>query len=78
MNMSQTMNISDLSVDELKSLIRDVVEQTIKDLFSDPDKGLELQEGVLDYLRQSENLVRAGEMPTVSAHQVAEKLDLEW
>ena len=76
--MSHTTKISELSVDELKTLIRGVVEQTIKDLFSDPDKGLELLEGVLQYLQQSEKLVKSGEMPTVSAHQVAKKLDLDW
>jgi hypothetical protein len=76
--MSHTTKISDLSIDELKSLIRDVVEQTIKDLFSDPEQGLEIQEGVFHYLQQSEKLIKSGEMITVSDHQVAEKLDLEW
>jgi hypothetical protein len=69
--------ISDLSVDELKTLIREVVQQTIMDLFSDPDQGLELQEDVKDFLQDSVLSYRRGSTPTISAHQVAENLDLE-
>jgi hypothetical protein len=69
--------ISDLSVDELKTLIREVVQQTIMDLFSDPDQGLGLQEDVKDFLQDSVLSYRRGARPTISAHQVAENIDLE-
>ena len=70
--------ISELSVDELKSLIREVVEQTIMDLFTDPDEGLNLREDVKDFLQASVKSVRSAEMTTISAQQVAEDLGLEW
>lgn len=75
--MSYT-TISELSVDEFKSLIREGVEQTITDMIADPDEGLDLRDDVKDRLQASFNSYQSGELETFSAEQVAENLGLEW
>ena len=57
--MSNT-RIADLSVDEFKNLIREVVAETILDLLNDPDNGLELQESVVAQMQQSIAAVEEG------------------
>ena len=70
--------VSDLSIDELKNIIREVVEQTITDLIVDPDEGLELRQEIQISLKESMESIRSGEKSTVSVQQVAENLDIEW
>ena len=69
--------VSDLTVDELRDLIREVVMQTILDLFGDPDEGLELREEIQDRLRRSLATTQSGVKMTL-AQEVAAKLGLEW
>jgi hypothetical protein len=38
------LSVADLTVTELRTLIREVVTETITSLFVDPDEGLELRE----------------------------------
>jgi hypothetical protein len=78
LDIMSVTRVSDLSIDELKSIIREVVEQTITDLFVDPDEGLELRQDIQISLRKSIESIRSGEKSTVSVQQVAENLDLEW
>jgi hypothetical protein len=75
--MSYT-TVADLSVDEFKSLIREVVEQTINDMIADPDEGLDLRDDVKHLLQTSISSYQSGKLGTLSAEQVAENLDLEW
>ena len=70
--------ISDLSVDEFKNLIREIVEETITDLFADPDAGLELRDEMVAYLQTSSKSLKSGKINTDSAAQVAANLGLEW
>jgi hypothetical protein len=70
-------SVADLTVDELKSLIKETVTQTILELFADPDEGLELREDVQERLRHSLATTQFPEK-TVSAQDVAAKLGLEW
>jgi hypothetical protein len=70
--------VADLSVDEFKSVIREVVRQTLAEMLADPDSGLDLREDVKKILRDSVSSYQAGEIETSSAEQVAEKLGLEW
>lgn len=70
-------NVADLTVEELRSLIKEVVTQTLLDMFGDPDEGLELQENVEERLRQSIANIQAGG-ETIPAQDVATKLGLEW
>jgi hypothetical protein len=68
-------NVADLTVDELKSLIREVVTQTILEIFGDPDEGLELREEIKDRLRRSLAAAQAG-TKLIPAQEVAAKLGL--
>jgi hypothetical protein len=70
-------SVDELTVDELKDLIHEVVRQTIIELLGDPDAGLELREEFKLELQHSLEAVRAdGE--TRTAYEVANKLGLEW
>ena len=70
-------SVADLTVEELRELIRETVSQTIADMFSDPDRGVELRQDVQERLERSLAAVEAdGE--TAPAHQVAARLGLEW
>lgn len=69
--------VSDLSVDELRTLIQESVTQTLMELFRDPDAGLELREDFKDVLQHSLRAVQAGG-ETLSAKSVASQLGLSW
>ncbi len=70
-------NVTDLTVDELKNLIREVVTQTILELLGDPDEGLELRDEIKERLHRSLSATQAGG-ETRPAQAVAAKLGLEW
>jgi len=70
-------SVADLTVDEFKNLIKEVVTETILEILSDPDEGLELREEIKERLDRSLTTTQAnGE--TRSAQEVAAKLGLEW
>jgi hypothetical protein len=70
-------NVADLTIDEFKDLIREVVTQTLLEIFGDPDEGLELQEEIKERLHRSLAKTQAnGE--TRPVQDVANKLGLEW
>jgi hypothetical protein len=73
--MGKTIN--EITVDELREIIRDVVSQTLRELLADPDAGLELQESLRESLQSSIAEVRAGAQ-TTPAEAVAAQLGLEW
>lgn len=69
--------VADLSVDELKTIIREVVTETILEAIRDPDKDLELREDfVLDLQYSLETFKAQGN--TISAENVAADLGLSW
>jgi len=70
-------NVAELTVDELKELIREVVTQTMLEFIGDPDAGLEVWEEFKAMLQQSLESVQAGG-ETTPAHEVAQRLGLEW
>ncbi len=47
------MKVADLTVEELQTLIKKVVHEELRDLMTDPDKGLELTEEVQARLQAS-------------------------
>jgi hypothetical protein len=69
--------VADLTVDELRGLIREVVVNTITELLGDPDEGLELREDMKAGLKRSIAAVKAGGK-TTPAETVAAKLGLKW
>ncbi|MCI0494826.1 hypothetical protein L0Z72_07440 [candidate division KSB1 bacterium] len=69
--------VANLTINEFKILIKDVVKQTIFELLNDPDDGLELREEIKIRLQQSLAEIEAGGK-TIPAQEVAAKLGLEW
>lgn len=70
-------SVAELSVDELRNLIKEVVSQTILEMFDDPDEGLEIREEIKERLHRSFSIPQAN-METMSAQDVAATLGLEW
>ena len=69
--------VKDLTVDELKGLIEQTVEQKLLELLGDPDEGLELREEVKARLKRSLARERKG-VRGVPIAEVARKLVLAW
>ncbi len=71
------MLVAEMSVDELKTLIQEMITQTLTELLRDPDEGLELREDFALALRHSLGAVKAG-TETLTADSIATKLGLSW
>lgn len=69
-------HVSDLTVDELKALVRETVEQTLAEFLADPDKSLALCASMEKSLQKSARAVREG-AALYSADEVAKDLRLE-
>ena len=67
------MNISDLSLDELKDLVKALVDDRIRDLLGEPDLGSPLGEALRTRLKAS----LAG-TDRITGDEVAERLGLRW
>ncbi|MCJ7432046.1 MAG: hypothetical protein MUO77_01020 [Anaerolineales bacterium] len=69
--------ISDLTVDEFRALMRDIVRQTLDEALNDPDEGLSLRDGLEEALNHSINAVNEG-APTYDAEDAAKRLGIKW
>ena len=69
--------VADLTVDQFKNLIREVVIQTIIEVLGDPDEDMELRDEIKVKIQQSLAAVKAGEK-IIPAEEVAAKLGLIW
>ena len=67
------MNISDLSLDELKELVKGLVDDRLRDLLGDPDLGLELNDTLRARLKNS-----LASEKRVTGEEMADKLGLHW
>lgn len=67
----------ELTVDELKQIIGEVVEQKLSEMLGDPDEGLELREDIEARLRRSLEAERRGTRG-IPAQEVAAQLGVEW
>lgn len=67
------MNISDLSLDELKELVNGMVDDRLRDLLGNPDLGLTLGEDVRARLKASFSATTR-----LTGDEVAERLGLGW
>lgn len=47
------MQVQEMTIDELKGLIRDTVEEKLEEMLGDPDSGLEVRAEVQERLRRS-------------------------
>ena len=70
------MKLSDITIEELKGLIYEAVEEKLKEILGDPDEGLELREDIEERLRRSLEAVERGE-GGMSFQEVASRLGLE-
>ena len=72
---TEATKVADLTIDEFRELVQEVVIQTLSEMMSDPDEGLELRDDFVQELKQSLADIEAGGK-TVPAQKVAEKLGL--
>ncbi len=71
------MQVKDLTTDELKTLIRETVLETLEAFLDDPDEGKEIRPEVKQQLIDSLQQTRTGERG-IPAAEVARKLGLSW
>ncbi|MDO8578584.1 MAG: hypothetical protein Q7R50_05335 [Dehalococcoidales bacterium] len=71
--MNSNVKVKELSVEELKSLINDAVDNRLEERFGDPDVGLEVKPSVIDSIRKSRR-----SKTTIQAVEVAKRLGLKW
>ena len=69
--------VADLTVDEFRALVREIVVHTLSEMLGDPDEGAELREDFAEELHSALGAMEGGSK-TVPAHKVAEGLGLTW
>jgi hypothetical protein len=67
------MELSSLSPDQLKELVRGIVDDRLRELLGDPDLGLQLGEGLRAQLKES-----LSNTQRLSGEDIAEQLGLRW
>lgn len=67
------MKLSDLSLDELKELVKGLVDDRLRDLLGDPDLGLPMSDAIRTRLKHS-----LGSAARVTGEEMAERLGLRW
>ncbi len=67
------MKVTELTVEQLKALIEDTVEERLQEYLGDPDEGLELREEIIQRLKAH----RASAKPRITMEQVAKRHGLE-
>ena len=67
------MKLSDLTLEELRELVKGIVDDRLRELLGDPDLGLEMGEAILARLKQS-----LASSARLTGEDVAEKLGLRW
>lgn len=72
------IRVADLTVDEFRDLIKEIVEQTMREIIEDPDEGLPLREDMEEALRRSLTAQRSGNVKMRPAKELADKLGLKW
>lgn len=67
------MKVKELSVEQLKALIEDTVEERLQEYLGDPDEGLEIREEVIQKLKAN----KESRKPRIPMEQVAKKHGIE-
>lgn len=70
---SRSMELSSLSMEQLKELIRGLVDDRIRELIGDPDLGLQLGDSLRTRLKQS-----LASSDRLSGEDIAERIGLRW
>jgi hypothetical protein len=71
------MQVKDLTVEDLKLLIRETVSETIESLLNDPDEGKQIDPDIKQQLLSSLQKSQSGERG-IPAAEVAKQLGLNW
>ena len=73
----EATKVADMTIDDIRELVQEVVLETLSEIIGDPDEGLELRGDFAEELKQSlANVEAGGKM--VPAQTVAERLGLVW
>jgi predicted house-cleaning noncanonical NTP pyrophosphatase (MazG superfamily) len=67
------VKVKELSVEQLKALIEDTVEERLQEYLGDPDEGLEIREEIIQRLKAN----KESRKPRISMEQVAKKHGIE-
>ena len=67
------MKVKELTVEQLKTLIEDTVEERLQEYMGDPDEGLEIREEVIQKLKAH----KESRKPRIPMEQVAKKHGIE-
>lgn len=67
------MKVSDLSLDELKELVKGLVDDRLRDLLGDPDLGLPMGDALRTRLKHS-----LASETRVTGEEIADQLGLRW
>jgi len=71
------MQVQEMTIDQLKGLIRETVEEKLEEMLGDPDWGLELKDAVRERLKRSlEETERGGS--GIAVDDVVKKTGLRW
>ena len=69
--------VADLTIEEFRELVRETVIQTLLEVLSDPDAGLELRDDFAKELKRSLKEMESGGR-TLPVEEVAARLGLTW
>jgi len=67
------MKLSDLTLEELKALVKGIVDDRLRELLGDPDLGMEMGEAIRARLKES-----LASSARLTGEDVAEELGLRW
>ncbi len=76
--MPAPTTVGDLSIEEFKQLVHQIVLDTLRELIADPDEGLPLREDVAAALQQTLHAVKEEQATLYTAEDVAKETGLEW
>lgn len=71
------MKVKELTVEELKALIEETIDEKLEEVIGDPDLGLELREDIKARLRSSLAAARCGEK-RIAMEEVSKRVGLDW
>jgi len=71
------VKVKELSVEQLKALIQEAVEEKLQEVLGDPDQGLELKEDIKERLRRSLAAMESGN-EGIPVGQVVKEVGLRW
>ena len=76
--MPAPTTVGDLSIEEFKQLVHQIVLDTLRELIADPDEGLPLREDFAAALQQTLHAVKEEQATLYTAEDVTKEIGLEW